>query len=421
MPYYGASDYATLPSQGAPAIEATEDQSRVLPRHAYRENGRRICRRTASAQIRPLLAAQKLERTTFAGAVIATARRRARMKTRRRRTAGRWSSSCSTIKFEASTWASATRRPSRRSTAMRPHRILQRSARPTRQETPRGPSRSNARAQYMMEVDVSLRTNIDYCAMPWAMRENRLTNARPAMQKLYKYYFGQFSSFSDVDKVMTACTQDYRALVLDGTLANNANPTDCVMWYRASTEVPASRLCRPVYWSWARRSARERLGGARRADARLVRDRGGDRRGPRALGRRRRGRRRDRAPAAAAAAFAAAAASPSCRRRTSTAASWATTSTRTNGTSAGVSVAGGAAPLDAGVALLASAVVLANVVTLQPRVRRPAPRRRRLRPPAPPAHARGGGAAARRRGRAIAPAVVGAPRRGAAAAAARRA
>ena len=104
-------------------------------------------------------------------------------------------------------------------------------------------------AQYMMEVDVSLRTNIDYI---FTMRENILTNR----QKLYKYYFGQFSSFSDFDKVMTACTQDYRALVLDGTLANNANPTDCVMWYRASTEVPAFRLCRPVYWSWARRYGR---------------------------------------------------------------------------------------------------------------------------------------------------------------------
>ena len=101
-------------------------------------------------------------------------------------------------------------------------------------------------AQYMMEVDVSLRTNIDYL---FTMRENILTNR----QKLFKYYFGQFAKFDEFDKVMTACTQDYRSLVLDGTISTTANPTDCVMWYRANYNVPPFRLCKPVYWSWAKR------------------------------------------------------------------------------------------------------------------------------------------------------------------------
>ena len=100
-------------------------------------------------------------------------------------------------------------------------------------------------AQYMMDVDVSLRTNIDYI---FTMRESILTNR----QKLYKYYFGQFDRFDSFEKVMAACTADYRALVLDGTVASTV-ATDCVMWYRASTEVPTFRLCREIYWSLARK------------------------------------------------------------------------------------------------------------------------------------------------------------------------
>ena len=101
-------------------------------------------------------------------------------------------------------------------------------------------------AQYMMEVDVSLRTNIDYL---FTMRENILTNR----QKLFKYYFGQFARFDEFDKVMTQCTQDYRSLVLDGTVSTTDTPTDCVMWYRASYNLPDFRMCRSVYWAWSRK------------------------------------------------------------------------------------------------------------------------------------------------------------------------
>ena len=106
-------------------------------------------------------------------------------------------------------------------------------------------------AQYMMEVDVSLRTNIDYL---FTMRENILTNR----QKLYKYYFGQFAKYDDFDKVMSACTQDYRALVLDGTVSTNHSPTDSVLWYRGAVDVPSFRLCRPIFWDMARQYGRSR-------------------------------------------------------------------------------------------------------------------------------------------------------------------
>lgn len=96
-------------------------------------------------------------------------------------------------------------------------------------------------AQYMMEVDPSLRTNIDYL---FTMRENVLVNR----QKLFKYYFGQFPKFDAFERVMAACTQDYRSLVLDGTISNAKEPTDSVMWYRASQSIPPFRLCKDVYW-----------------------------------------------------------------------------------------------------------------------------------------------------------------------------
>ena len=100
-------------------------------------------------------------------------------------------------------------------------------------------------AQYMMDVDVSLRTNIDYI---FTMRETILTNR----QKLFKYYFGQYKRFEEFDRVMQACTQNYKALVLDGTISCT-EPTESVMWYKASTEIPHFHLCRPVYWKLSKR------------------------------------------------------------------------------------------------------------------------------------------------------------------------
>ena len=102
-------------------------------------------------------------------------------------------------------------------------------------------------AQYMMEVNVSLRTNIDYI---FVMRDNILTNR----QKLFKYYFGQFSRFEEFDRVMTACTQDYKALVLDGTVSSTS-ATDSVLWYRASTNIPDFKLCKPIFWKLSQKYA----------------------------------------------------------------------------------------------------------------------------------------------------------------------
>ena len=100
-------------------------------------------------------------------------------------------------------------------------------------------------AQYLMDIECALRTNIDYI---FTMRENVLVNR----QKLHKNFFGQFAKFDEFDKVMTACTENYKTLVLDGTVTS-ANPTDSVMWYKASLDIPQFRLCKDVFWVLSKR------------------------------------------------------------------------------------------------------------------------------------------------------------------------
>ena len=95
-------------------------------------------------------------------------------------------------------------------------------------------------AQYMMDIEVGLRSNIDYV---FTMRESILINR----QKLFKYYFGQFRRFEEFDDVMQECTHDYKSLVLDGTISSS-NPTDSVMWYKSKVDIPSFKLCKPVFW-----------------------------------------------------------------------------------------------------------------------------------------------------------------------------
>ena len=101
-------------------------------------------------------------------------------------------------------------------------------------------------AQYLMDIEPSIRTNIDYL---FTMREQVLMNRK----KLFQHYFGQFSKFDDFDKVLSACTQDYRCLVLDGTLPCAENPTDVVFWYKASRDIPEFQLCKPIFWKLSRK------------------------------------------------------------------------------------------------------------------------------------------------------------------------
>ena len=95
-------------------------------------------------------------------------------------------------------------------------------------------------AQYCMDIQPELRANIDYL---FTMREATIINR----QKLHKYFFGQFSKFDEFDNVMTACTINYAALVMDSTIPSTKKE-DCVFWYRAPPSPSDFKLARPCIW-----------------------------------------------------------------------------------------------------------------------------------------------------------------------------
>ena len=100
-----------------------------------------------------------------------------------------------------------------------------------------------------MEVDVSLRTNIDYL---FTMRENILTNR----QKLFKYYFGQFAKFDEFDKVMTACTKDARPTC--STAPSPPPPTPRTASCGTGRQVGDHSASANPRWSWAKPASRGR-------------------------------------------------------------------------------------------------------------------------------------------------------------------
>ena len=75
------------------------------------------------------------------------------------------------------------------------------------------------------------------------MRENVLLNR----QKLFKYFFGHFRKYEDFESVMMTCTQDSELLSSTEPSSDVDKPTDSIMWYKASLEIPPFRLCAPSF------------------------------------------------------------------------------------------------------------------------------------------------------------------------------
>lgn len=98
--------------------------------------------------------------------------------------------------------------------------------------------------QYCMIIPNDIRTNVDFV---FALRDNIMANKR----RLFEYFFGMFSSFSEFNKVFSACTKNFGCLVLDKT-GSTASITDCMRWYVASTNIPAFTLGRPIYFQLSR-------------------------------------------------------------------------------------------------------------------------------------------------------------------------
>jgi hypothetical protein len=103
--------------------------------------------------------------------------------------------------------------------------------------------------QYMMDMGPDLRTQVDYL---FVLRENIHSNK----MKLFKYFFGQFDSYKEFDRVLTRCTDDYSCLVLDNTRPGSSNICDSVFWYKADIDLPPFRMGKPLFWSLAARSAK---------------------------------------------------------------------------------------------------------------------------------------------------------------------
>jgi hypothetical protein len=91
-----------------------------------------------------------------------------------------------------------------------------------------------------MVVPTDIRGNIDYV---FALKELSMANRR----RLYEFFFGMFNTFGDFDRVFSACTRNFGALVLDKTV--NANSVqDCVRYYIATPILPEFKLGRQVYF-----------------------------------------------------------------------------------------------------------------------------------------------------------------------------
>jgi hypothetical protein len=85
-------------------------------------------------------------------------------------------------------------------------------------------------SQYLMIVDITLRSNIDYLiCLRETIPKNRI--------KIYDNYFGMFAKRQDFFTVLDNCTRNYEALVLDNT-EPNASAENCVFFYKAMYPSP---------------------------------------------------------------------------------------------------------------------------------------------------------------------------------------
>jgi hypothetical protein len=77
--------------------------------------------------------------------------------------------------------------------------------------------------QYALDVAPSIRSNIDVIVL---LKDN------VNRDKLFKTFFSLVPNFRQFSVLMDACTDDYKAMILDNT-ANSTSISDCIYWYRA--------------------------------------------------------------------------------------------------------------------------------------------------------------------------------------------
>jgi hypothetical protein len=95
--------------------------------------------------------------------------------------------------------------------------------------------------QYMMDMPAKLRTNIDIVVSTY---DNRPDN----QERLWKYFFkSAFPRLDRFKRVYEAATQNFGALILDGTLRGVPDHKK-VFWYKAQCPAPVYRLGHVSQW-----------------------------------------------------------------------------------------------------------------------------------------------------------------------------
>lgn len=94
--------------------------------------------------------------------------------------------------------------------------------------------------QYLMDLSPDQRSNIDYVI---CTRDSIIANRT----KLWKYFFGMFSTYDEFSRVFDKCTENFSAIVLDNT-TSSGRPEDCVFWYRAELDPGDFRMGKDIYW-----------------------------------------------------------------------------------------------------------------------------------------------------------------------------
>jgi hypothetical protein len=101
--------------------------------------------------------------------------------------------------------------------------------------------------QYLIDVPPAIRSQCDYIVV---LKEPIHSN----QVKLWKYFFGIFSNFKDFSAVLSRCTDNFSALVLDNT-SPTSELDDCLFWYRANQNLPDFKIGKQIYWDLSRKHA----------------------------------------------------------------------------------------------------------------------------------------------------------------------
>lgn len=94
--------------------------------------------------------------------------------------------------------------------------------------------------QYIRDAPPDIRGNVD---LLFAFN----TSSGTEREKLWREYFGMFSTYKDFCRVFEACTGGYDCIVLD-TRQKCTKPTDAVHYYRAACRTEPFRVGRPIFY-----------------------------------------------------------------------------------------------------------------------------------------------------------------------------